>query len=277
MQQRFQQGNIMANKLYCYLFKNGPNWLFVLPFLFLVSQATGNNFLSQQLAYSRVQAAQTNTDAYWQNIFAQKGLVYPPKNLFIRVLKAEKRLELWVNNETDGNTAQPYALLQNYPICKLSEPLGPKRKKGDSITTEGFYYINQFNAFSKYHLSLGINYPNNLDKLQKTAPSAGGDIMIHGSCASLGCMAMTDKKIEAIYWLAAQVHAQGNRIPVHIFPCRMSSFKTNILQNIYQNQPELLAFWQNLSAGYKYFETHHLLPKITIETETKQYVVAMPQ
>ena len=42
---------------------------------------------------------------------------------------------------------------------------GPKRAEGDYQVPEGFYYINEFNPNSKYHLSLGLNYPNASDKI----------------------------------------------------------------------------------------------------------------
>ena len=51
--------------------------------------------------------------------------------------------------------------------------------------------------------------------------------MIHGSCVSIGCYAMTDEKIKEIYALADAALRNGQRFfRVHIFPFRMA--KENI-------------------------------------------------
>lgn len=50
-----------------------------------------------------------------------------------------------------------------------SGSIGPKRSEGDNQVPEGFYYINEFNSRSNYHLALGLNYPNASDKVLSDA------------------------------------------------------------------------------------------------------------
>ncbi len=59
------------------------------------------------------------------------------------------------------------SLFKTYKVCALAGTLGPKRMEGDYQVPEGFYYINEFNPQSNYYLSLGINYPNESDKVSK--------------------------------------------------------------------------------------------------------------
>ncbi|PLX31449.1 MAG: hypothetical protein C0600_05720, partial [Ignavibacteria bacterium] len=48
--------------------------------------------------------------------------------------------------------------------------------------------------------------------------SQGGDIFIHGKCASIGCVAMTDSVIEKLYLLVASRPRGQRDIPVLILP-----------------------------------------------------------
>ncbi len=121
-------------------------------------------------------------------------ITYPPKRIFIRVFKAERQLEVWGSN---GGT-QPFVLVHTYPIAGMSGALGPKRKEGDLQVPEGFYLIDRFNPQSRFRLSLGLNYPNASDRKRSDAQRPGGDIFIHGDNRSIGCLAMTDSKIDQI-------------------------------------------------------------------------------
>lgn len=220
------------------------------------------SFLQSQLQHHRVRTARSEKDATLQKKFDAKGLQYPPKSLFIRVFKSEHVLELWAANEV--NT--PLALVESYDICAMSGDLGPKRKQGDKQVPEGFYHISRFNPNSNYYLSMKINYPNNADRKLSPYSNLGGDIYLHGHCASLGCVSITDPFIKEIYWLAAQTQYEGTQeLPVHIFPSRLSDFKYSILQHLYEQEPEHLQLWSSLKQAYDYFETHKQLPKTEID------------
>src|SRR6185436_20905744 len=96
-----------------------------------------------------------------------------------------------------------------YKVCQQSGTTGPKRVEGDYQVPEGFYYINEFNPNSNYHLSLGLNYPNASDRLLSDSLRPGGNIYIHGNCVSTGCIPVNDEQIEEIYIITSSAKAQG--------------------------------------------------------------------
>ena len=123
---------------------------------------------------------------------------------------------------------------------------------------EGFYFVNRFNPNSRFHLSLGLNYPNSSDRKLGDPVRPGNDIFIHGNRVSAGCLAMTDPVIEVIYGLASHAREMGQRaIPVSIFPCRMNPANWARLQSQYASRPDLIRFWKTLIPGYETFEKTH--------------------
>src|SRR4051812_10092789 len=111
--------------------------------------------------------------------FAAKGVRWPPAALHLRVYKADDALELWARNADDA-----FVLVKSYRICARSGGLGPKRGEGDMQVPEGVYAIERFNPNSKFHLSLGLDYPNASDRVRGARPF-GGDIFIHGECVTI--------------------------------------------------------------------------------------------
>lgn len=181
------------------------------------------------------------------------SMIRPTARIGIRVFKMERVLEVWGSDSED----KPYRRLGRFKIAAMSGGLGPKRKEGDLQTPEGFYFIDRFNPKSRFHLSLGLNYPNDSDRILGDPKSPGSDIFIHGGAASVGCMAMTDPVIDVIYPLAVFARDAGQqRIPVQIFPCKMERAKMDVLKARYQDRPDLLAFWATLLPGYEAFEKH---------------------
>lgn len=62
------------------------------------------------------------------------------------------------------------------------------------------------------YLSLRIGYPNAWDRAQaehEGRTQLGGDIMIHGGAASVGCLAMGDEAAEDLFILAADTGARN--------------------------------------------------------------------
>jgi murein L,D-transpeptidase YafK len=155
-----------------------------------------------------------------------------------------------------------------------SGTLGPKRMEGDYQTPEGFYYINEFNANSNYHLALGLNYPNASDRVLSDARRPGGDIYIHGGCVSTGCIAVNDQPIEELYVLAANAREQGQDfIPVHVFPVKYNvkrSFEY-LAQATRENQ-FLQQFAIALKAAFDHFEEKKQLPLVMINKKGEYLV-----
>jgi len=183
-------------------------------------------------------------------------------NIFLRAFKKEEMMEIWVQ-KPDGK----YIKFNEFKIYSMSGTLGPKRAQGDCQVPEGYYYVNDFNPVSNYHLSLGISYPNESDMILSDAPRKGGDIYIHGGKASAGCLAMSNYYIEDIYIAAVKARSNGQqKIPVQIFPFKMTP------QNLqyYSRFPQLaknFELWSNISVGYQMFEKTNRLPEVYVDAE----------
>ncbi|MFT4015096.1 MAG: L,D-transpeptidase family protein [Paracoccus sp. (in: a-proteobacteria)] len=121
----------------------------------------------------------------------------------ILVQKSERKMYM-----LSGNRA-----VKVYDIGLGNMPLGHKQFEGDGKTPEGVYYIDRRNPDSRYHLSLGVSYPNPADSAYALSmgQEPGGDIFIHGQGPegralskrmrdwTVGCIAVTDDEVEDIY------------------------------------------------------------------------------
>jgi murein L,D-transpeptidase YafK len=231
-------------------------------FFFLAIPASPDepqSFRDLQWKFPRVRTASKEKDAVLRQRFKDKSLAYPPRAILLRAFKQETVLELWA---TDADE-KPYVLVHKYRICTSSGTLGPKRRFGDEQVPEGFYKLDWFNPQSNFFLSMHINYPSASDRILGSHQNPGGDIFLHGNCASIGCIPITDDGIKEVYWLAVLVHSQGQRnLPIHIFPARLTDEGFQALATGHRNQPELIVFWGNLKAGFDRFEKNHRLPLV---------------
>jgi murein L,D-transpeptidase YafK len=230
-------------------------------FAWLCTGMIAQSFKTEQQQAPRVKAAYAEK---WEGLKAEllkKGIAADGFELLIRVLKHEKLVEVWLKPKSE----KQFRLFKTYDICYYSGDLGPKRKQGDGQVPEGFYNVAVFNPYSSYHLSLGISYPNASDKIIGKG-NPGGDIMIHGNCLSIGCIPITDVFIKELYVLAVEARNNGqSNIPVYIFPVRMDAAGMGFLNNNYESNAALQAFWKNLKQGYDVFEENKTLPKIAVD------------
>lgn len=195
--------------------------------------------------------------------FVNANFSWPPKNVYLRVFKFERQLEVWVNYADSAE----FQLLKTFKICMISGKLGPKRKEGDLQVPEGFYVIDEYRPNSTYHMSLGINYPNESDRALSRNKNLGGNIYIHGACVSIGCIAFDNPTIEKIYAITAAAHSGGQRdIPVHIFPVNYELPPSHAYLNyILEKQPELRDFEENIKEGFYKFQLSKKLPIINVK------------
>lgn len=229
-----------------------------------VSAFSQSGFKSQQLTYSRVKEAYQEKETHVKQVFAAKNIDVTKANLFFRAFKHERLLEVWAKPHTKNT----YELVTTYPVCAISGNPGPKRKEGDYQIPEGFYYIDRFNPQSNFHLSLGINYPNASDKLLGVKGKLGGDIFIHGSCVTVGCLPMTDDFIKELYIMAVEARNTGQQqIPVHIFPAKMNEYTLTSLVHTFSADVTTAAFWADLQKGYDLFETTRQLPTVSVTSQ----------
>ena len=237
--------------------------------LLLTMLLQGNNdFKNKQLKYQRVKKAYNEKYTKIKSLLATKGIDNSKFLLYIRIFKKEEVMEVWVK----GNAHSDYKHLIDYPFCANSGSAGPKRKSGDLQIPEGFYFIDRFNPVSNFHLSLGINYPNESDRILGYKNNLGGDIFLHGGCATIGCVPITDDKIKSLYILAVESKSNGqSKIPVHIFPGR--AMKHGDWEKLSGTASQgLTTFWKNLKPGFDYFEKNHLIPIVKVRRNGEYYL-----
>lgn len=224
------------------------------------SQGPSASFVDFQRTLPRPADALKRKEDTLRRQFEVRGFEWPAKYMYIRSFKYDGQLEVWVKNDRK----QPFKLFKTYRVCALAGTLGPKRMQGDYQVPEGFYYINEFNPKSTYYLSLGINYPNASDRILSDSAQPGGDIYIHGSCVTVGCIPVTDQQIDEIYILAAYAKNAGQDfIPVHIFPINYNNKRsTDYLTNLTKSDSKLKVFEENLKSVFEHFEATHQLPII---------------
>ncbi len=184
-------------------------------------------------------------------LMQSKGM-QPSDPILIRTFKKEAEMEIWKRG-SDGR----YALMKTYPICRWSGQLGPKTREGDRQAPEGFYTITPglMNPNSSYYLSFDTGFPNAVDRANGRT---GKYLMVHGTCSSAGCFAMTDATIAEIYAVARDAFIGGQRsFQFQSYPFRMTA--ENMAK--FRNDPNI-AFWQNLKEGSDYFEALHEEPKV---------------
>jgi murein L,D-transpeptidase YafK len=181
-----------------------------------------------------------------QKLLAARGFSLGQK-AYLRLFKSESVLELWMLR------GEKFELFESYPICSWSGQLGPKLREGDGQSPEGFYVVskNHLNPNSKYYLAINVGYPNAFDQ---SLGRTGSALMIHGSCVSIGCYAMTDAGIDDIYRVVEAAMATED-VPIHIFPFRMT--KANL--EVHAGH-KWIAFWRNLAAGDRLFQKTGLPP-----------------
>lgn len=184
---------------------------------------------------------------------------------YIRIFKEENILELWLKKD------KKFALFKTYPICNFSGDLGPKLKEGDNQAPEGFYFVkpNNLNPNSKFHLSFNLGFPNLFDRKHKRT---GSFLMVHGSCVSIGCYAMTDKVIEEIWTIiTAAFNKKQPFFRVHIFPFKM----TNKNMQKYKDH-RWFDFWKNLKVCYDKFTEYKNIPP-NVMVKNKKYIFNYPK
>jgi len=164
-------------------------------------------------------------------------------------------IEVWIQS-----AAGPYELFNTYQICDISGKMGPKLQQGDMQVPEGVYTATT-QPYSHYYLALHVSYPNAFDRgvsksifrdptLTNLTWSAdlGGDIMIHGICASIGCSAMSGQIVE----LYAIAQSAGGVVPYHVFPFPLVPGAISDAANL--SVGGWAPFWRMLQPVYDSFE-----------------------
>jgi murein L,D-transpeptidase YafK len=204
---------------------------------------------------TRARKARDNKLTEVKQLFAAAKVAFPPRQLLLRAFKREKELEVWAS----AGEGQALAHIATYEICRMSGSLGPKKKEGDWQVPEGFYAIDHYKDKSDYYLALRVSYPNRRDRQLRFAGSA---IMIHGRCVSIGCLAMTDERIQELWVMATAVRALGKVVHVHLYPARDLA---KLIAST--SDAELKSFWGNLKEGLDRFDRQHKLLNVTVDKQ----------
>lgn len=232
--------------------------ILLISLLFMFQQAS---FKETQRAHSRVKIAYSEKETIVKQYFSDKKLSMDKFQVFLRAFKKEEVLEVWVKEKAK----EQFSLLHTYDFCSSSGTLGPKRKEGDLQIPEGIYYINHFNPLSNFYLSLGINYPNESDKILSDKKHPGGAIYIHGNCVTIGCIPITDEKIKELYVIAVEARSGGQeKIPVHIFPTKLDVNGIDFLQKETADI-ETISFWESLQPVYLDFQSSKRLKSVKVD------------
>lgn len=193
--------------------------------------------------------------------------IAPSAPILMRVFKKEAELEVW-KQARDGR----YVLLKTFPICRWSGQLGPKQREGDRQAPEGFYTITPglMNPNSSYYLSFDIGFPNAYDRAHG---ASGSYLMVHGSCSSAGCYAMTDAQVAEIYALARDALAGGQgAFQFQAYPFRMTA--ENIAKH--RSDPHI-AFWRQLKEGADVFEATGEEPRVSVNGGRYAFAARTPE
>jgi murein L,D-transpeptidase YafK len=225
----------------------------ILLVFFIAFAAHSECFLDQQRKTSRFKTAEKEKIELVKELFKSKGIQFPEIEIYLRVFKNEENLELWARNIKNDT----FILIRTYHICSNSGNLGPKRRLGDGQVPEGCYFIDKYNPYSNFYLSLGLNYPNESDRIIGGQDNLGGDIFIHGDCVTIGCIPLTDYYIKELYVICVYAKNNGQiKIPVHIFPLKLNDVGIKLLKDYFKDN-ELMTFWSYLQKIYARFEETH--------------------
>ncbi|MEY1554095.1 murein L,D-transpeptidase family protein [Yoonia sp. R2331] len=117
-------------------------------------------------------------------------------------------------------------VVRRLPVNLGFAPDGDKVRQGDGKTPEGLFRVDRRNAHSRFHLSLGIDYPqpDDIARARAGGYSPGGDIFIHGQPRGItglqriaydwteGCIAINNDAMTELF------HATPLGTPVEIRP-----------------------------------------------------------
>lgn len=220
---------------------------------------SSKSFRDEQMSFTRVREAYADKGKQVIRTLTDHSISRDSLCIYLQVFKTERKLELWAKNISD--TA--YTLIREFPICDLSGSVGPKRQVRDLQVPEGFYRISDLNPYSKYYLSMQINYPNTSDSIRGTRGHLGNYIFIHGECLSSGCIAITNDLIKELYVYCIEAYNSGQEeIGMTIYPAKLTEPNYSRLTSRYSKDKDKISLWADLKISYDLFGQHHQPPTV---------------
>ncbi len=235
-------------------------YLIILFSLFLLTSGTPpDTFREKQLSYSRVREAYSNKEKAVTKTLADHGISHDSLQIYLRAFKTEKKIELWAKNTCDS----AFTLIKEFSICEISGTVGPKRRSSDLQVPEGYYHISELNPYSRYFLSMKINYPNASDSIRGVRGHLGNLIYIHGNCESSGCISITDEKIKELFVYCIEAYNSGQQeIDITIFPAKLNDTNYTRLTKGYSKNKDKISLWADLKKSYDLFNRKKVPPMV---------------
>jgi len=233
--------------------------IIIFSLFFLLSGTPPVTFREKQMNYTRVREAYSNKEKAVTKTLAEHGISHDSMQIYLQAFKTEKKIEVWAKNICDS----VFTLIKEFPICEISGEIGPKRRSRDLQVPEGFYRINELNPYSKYYLSLRINYPNASDSIRGDHAHLGNLIYIHGACESSGCIAISDDKIKELYIYCIEAYNSGQKeINITIYPQQLTATNYARLTKANSKNKDKISLWADLKKSYDLFSTKKVPPTV---------------
>jgi len=207
---------------------------------------------------ARVAAARARAGPRVARLLESAGVPHP-RALLLRVFKAEGVLEMWAAGAPEG----PFVHVGDHRVCSSSGGPGPKARAGDGQVPEGLYRVTTLNPWSRFHLSMRLDYPNAADRARNPGvpvSALGGEIFVHGDCVTIGCIPLGDEAIEEVYLAALDTRTQGGQVSVLVLPARPGRERwAALLKDASARNAPL---WDSLAALSERLDASHRLPRV---------------
>jgi len=227
--------------------------------LFLTSGINSHSFRDEKMTFARIHEAYADKEKTVIKTLAEHSISRDSLRIYFQVFKTEKKVELWAKNNSDS----VFVPVREFPICEISGSVGPKRRSHDLQVPEGFYHISDLNPYSKYYLSMKINYPNASDSIRGVHGHLGNEIFIHGGCLSSGCIAMTDERIKELFVYCIEAYNSGQKeIDITIFPAQLNDTNYSKLTTEYSKDNDSVSLWADLKKSYDLFNASKTPPTV---------------
>jgi murein L,D-transpeptidase YafK len=207
---------------------------------------------------ARVVAARARSGPKLARALEAAGVPHPHA-LLLRVFKDERVLEMWIAATPGG----PFVHVGDHAVCASSGGPGPKARTGDGQVPEGLYRVTTLNPWSRFHLSLRVDYPNASDRARNPGvpvSALGGEIFVHGDCVTIGCVPLGDEAIEEVYLVALETRSRGGEVSVLMLPARPGGTRWAALMKDASavNGP----LWRSLAGLSERLDVSHRLPPV---------------
>lgn len=189
--------------------------------------------------------------------------------VFLRLFKKEQELELWMQAQGQAD----FTLFRVYRLQASSLTPGPKRREGDRLIPEGFYYQTaaQYREFEKSdgdREEIDLGYPNDRDRFDPDV--SGAAVLAVGASRDSVCL-LSPSDMTEIKTMIGAAFSSGQRVlRMHLFPFRMSD---EMMGREWNESSATADLWIDLKEGYDFFENAGFPPSVTADSSGYHFSV----